>query len=222
MPGLSWSLPYGVRVVMSSAGDGDLRDPGRRAGWCADRRLPPPAVLRQEHGVRIVAAAAGTPQSDAGDGLVASNGAIAVFGADCPPLAIAAPDALVVAHCGWRGTAAGMVASAAAALAASTASPPGSWAALVGPGVHPDDYEVDQAVLAARTWPVGCLRSGRPGHAWLDLPAAIAADCLAAGIGQVGRSPLSTSRDPRLRSHRRHGAGFPQMLAAWREAACAG
>lgn len=212
---LRWQLPHRIHVAMSLAGDGDLRPAAARAAWCAANGLPVPRVCEQVHGTAIL----GDGMDGPGDGRASGDpsAALGVFGSDCPPLVLAAPDALAVAHCGWRGTAAGIVANAVAALAARSAHPPAAWTALVGPGVHPDDYEVDAAVLDACTWPPGTVLPGRPGHGWLDLPAAVAALASAAGVGTVARSPLCTSRHPLLRSHRRHGRGHPQLLAAWRE-----
>lgn len=210
---LCWRLAHGVRIACSLAAEGDLRTGALRRAWCAAYGLPEPRVpARQLHGARILAEG----EEDAGDGLV-GEGALGVFGADCPGLVLAAPDALAVAHCGWRGVAAGIVAAAIAALAARSRAPRDAWQAFIGPAVHPDDYEVDAAVLAACAWPGASLRPGRPGHAWLDLPVAIACLLAEAGIAWIARCPLATSRDPRLRSHRRDGPGAPQLLMAWRE-----
>ena len=209
---LRWRIGHGVELAMSLAADGDLRQPPARLAWCAAHGIPAPRTpARQVHGGVVLDDGSDAPC----DGLVGS-GALGIFGADCPSLVLAAPDAIAVAHCGWRGTAAGIVAAAVAALAARSAAPPAAWQAFVGPGVHPDDYEVDAAVLDACAWPEGCLRRGRPGRAWLDLPAAVAALAAAAGIGAVARTRLATSRHPLLRSHRRDGPGHPQLLCAWR------
>lgn len=222
MEPLRWELPHGVRIAMSQAGDGDLRIPGLRSAWSRRWSLPEPSVLRQVHGRAILSGPhpGGTPD---GDGLLCQGhmSGVGVFGADCPPLVIAAPDAMGVAHCGWRGTTAGIVSSLVQALRATSSHPPSAWSALIGPGVHPDDFEVDAPVLESRTWPIGCLRPGRPGRAWLDLASAIAADCTACGVGSIARTAITTSRDPRLRSHRRDGPGYPQLLLAWRTV-CAG
>lgn len=220
---LRWELPHQVRIAMSQAVDGDLRPGPARQAWCRHHGIPPPWIARQVHGTQILS----TPFADDqavpdGDAVVSDGAAIAVFGADCPPLVLAAPDALLVAHCGWQGCARGIVDLAIAALRRRSQHPPAAWSALIGPAAHPDDYEVDNVVLQTRSWPAGSLRAGRPGHAWLDLPAAIAADCLSAGLGMVARCALCTSRDPRLRSHRRDGRGFPQMLVTWRAATCVG
>ncbi len=204
---------------MSLAADGDLRPEAARAAWCAAHDIPLPEVPAQAHGTLVLDVDAVDYRPGCADALVSRHpsAALGVFGADCPPLVLVAPDALAVAHCGWRGTAAGMVSAIVSALVARSAQPPSTWTALVGPGVHPDDYEVDAAVLAATTWPPGTLTPGRPGHAWLDLPAAVAAQVAACGVGAVARSPWCTSRDPRLRSFRRHGSGPPQLFVAWTE-----
>lgn len=217
MPALAWDLPHGVRVALSLAHDGDLRVAEARSAWCAAHGIPPPAVVQQVHGSGIVPATeahAGLP----GDGLIDDRpqASLGVRGADCPPLVLAAPDALGAAHCGWRGTAAGIVPALIAAMAARSRHPPAAWTAWIGPGVHRDDFEVDAPVLRARRWPTGCILPGRPGRGWLDLPAAIAEDCRAGGITAIARCALATSRDPRLRSHRRNGPGFPLLAVAWR------
>jgi copper oxidase (laccase) domain-containing protein len=218
MEPLRWNLRDDVRIAMSLAAHGDLRLAEARTAWCDRFAIPVPATLRQVHGrsIRSVDEA-----GSEGDGLAGDGEAVAVFGSDCPPLVIATGDALGAAHCGWRGTAAGIVQALVDKLALRSSLPGSTWQALVGPGVHPDDYEVDAAVLEAHAWPAASLRPGRPGRAWLDLPVAIASACSVAGVGLVARTRVCTSRHPHLRSHRRDGPGFPLMLVAWRHP-CAG
>lgn len=219
-PTLRWTMPYDVCLAFSTAADGDCRDAGIRQRWLAslghDLALRPVAVAVQVHGT-VVRDAADALTGPA-DGLVSDDPrqAIGVFGADCPGLCLAAPDAIGVAHCGWRGTAGGIVGQLADALAARSAFPRSSWRALVGPGICGDEYEVDAPVLSSRRWPAAALRPRDGGRALLDLPLAIAADCAAAGIGSVERSGVCTRRDPRLRSYRGDGPGFSQLLLAWR------
>lgn len=222
MEPLLWDLPHGVHIAMSLAGDGDLRTPEPRSAWCSRWSLPETSVLHQVHGCSILAEPPPGSTPD-GDGLLCRRplAGIGVFGSDCPPLVIATPDAVGVAHCGWRGTATGIVSRLVFALREASRHPPATWNALIGPGVHPDDFEVDGPVLTARDWPAGCVRLGRPGRAWLDLSSAIATDCTTCGIGTIARSSITTSRDSRLRSHRRDGRGYPQLLLAWRMP-CAG
>jgi copper oxidase (laccase) domain-containing protein len=214
---LAWEIGHGACAAMSLAADGDLRAPEARLAWCDAHGIPAPRTVRQVHGVRV----AGPGEGGEADALVGVDAALAVFGADCPPLLIATPDALAAAHCGWRSTAGGIVARVVTALTAVSRHPPAAWRALVGPGVAPADYEVDAPVLEARSWPAGCVSPTRPGHAHLDLPGAVAADAAARGIGQVQRATQATTRTAGLRSHRRDGPGAPQMIVIWRTP-CAG
>ena len=217
--GLRWHLPHGVTCCFSTAADGDLRDPLARGTWLRRvRGSERHAVVRQVHGAGIVTAVPTAPLPDA-DGMVTSEVEVALiaFGADCPGLCIAAPDVLGIAHCGWRGTAAGIVGNLVAAVARRSRHPIACFGALIGPGIAADDYEVDAPVLDARPWPPASVRPGRDGHAWLDLTAAIHGDLSHCGISDIVTATERTSRDPRLWSYRRDGRGLVQGLAAWRE-----
>ena len=217
--GLRWHLRHGVTCGFSTAADGEVRDPLARGTWLRRvRGSERHAVVRQVHGAAIVTADPAAPLPDA-DGMVTSHEELALvaFGADCPGLCIAAPDVLGIAHCGWRGTALGIVGNLVAEVARRSRHPLATFAALIGPGIAVDDYEVDAPVLDARPWPSVSVRPGRAGHAWLDLPAAIRADLSQSGVDNVVIATERTSRDPRLWSYRRDGSGLVQGLAAWRE-----
>ncbi|MBA3939301.1 MAG: polyphenol oxidase family protein, partial [Planctomycetes bacterium] len=180
---LRWQIA-GVAIAYSTEGDGDLRLPTARQAWLAGQGVAQRCVLpRQVHGCRVVDAQASAAELAVADGVVSADAALAlgVYGADCPALVLVAPDALGVAHCGWRGTATGIVAALVTALARISAHPPGAWRGFVGPGISGLRYEVDAPVLEARAWPAAALRPGRPGHAFLDVPEAVAADALACG-----------------------------------------
>jgi copper oxidase (laccase) domain-containing protein len=218
---LRWLLAGDVDVLFSCRVDGDMRTPEARQRFMQRSGLSERcAVLQQVHGSVIVEASI-TPGGSAADGQVSSDGglAVGVFGADCPGLVLRSPDAIGIAHCGWRGTASGIVAKLVAALQARSAHPVASWSALIGPGISGPRYEVDAPVLAARTWPTAALRPGRPGHAHLDLATAIAADCRACGLSDVRAVGICTADDPRLHSYRHDGPGLVQLLVAQRRAA---
>jgi polyphenol oxidase len=217
-PALHWELPHGVRVAYSTVTDGDQRDRDARYAWLASRGIARCVVPRQVHGTRIVHADAEHHELAQADGVVsaASATALGAFGADCPGLVLVAADALGVAHCGWRGVAGGIVARLVAAMRTVSASDPAHWHAFIGPGISARRYEVDQPVLGARTWPAAALHPGRPGYAWLDVAAAIAADVAEQGVTAVARSGICTHEDPRLWSYRQRGAGQVQVLVAWR------
>jgi polyphenol oxidase len=216
---LVWTIGD-VTAVCSCAADGDARDPAHRDAFLRRAGIPLTCIVpRQVHGVQIDVARPGAAHAGA-DGLVTTDTALAlgVFGADCPGLVLAAPDALAVAHCGWRGVAGGIVGAAVAALALRSRHPPATWRALIGPGISGQRYEIDGPVLAARPWPAASLMPGRPGRAQLDLAAAIAADLAQGGVTTVQRSGVCTAGDRRLHSRRRDGPGLAQVLVAWRRA----
>jgi hypothetical protein len=116
-----------------------------------------------------------------------------VLVADCLPVALAGPDAVAMAHCGWRGLAGGIVARAVEAIDAT--------AAAIGPGIGPCCYEVGDDVLTEFAELDG-VASGR----MLDLPAVATALLQRAGVESIEASDLCTKCNPALfYSHRRDG-----------------
>jgi len=213
---LNWELPHGIEVAFSHAGDGDLRDVTQRQAWLKRIDWPLDCIVpRQIHGTLVVVAndAAGLLVAD---GVVSRSATLGVYGADCPGLCIATPHALGMAHCGWRGTAGGIVARLVAAVAALTTDPRDTWHALIGPGISAPAYEVDAPVLTARHWPATALTARDAGHAGLDLSETIRCDLVASGVVHILSSGICTHRDPRLHSYRWQGQGPTQLLAARR------
>lgn len=216
---LRWRAPA-LHLAFSTRGAGDLKDSAARSAWLA--AVAPGAafvVPRQIHGVAVADAADAAALAQA-DAVVTTDPAIGlgVYGADCPGLVIDTGDALGAAHCGWRGSAAGIVAALLAALAPRSARPPAVWRAVIGPGIAGARYEVDAPVLAARAWPACALRHHRADHALLDLRAVIATDLRAGSVENIRVCPPCTAGDPRLHSYRHDGPGCSQLLAAWRSA----
>lgn len=116
-----------------------------------------------------------------------------VMVADCLPVALAGPGGVAMAHCGWRGLAAGIVARASTAVEAE--------AAAVGPGIGPCCYEVGDEVLAEFADLDG-VADGR----MLDLSAVAQALLERAGVEATETSGLCTKCNPDLfYSHRRDG-----------------
>jgi YfiH family protein len=116
-----------------------------------------------------------------------------VMVADCLPVAMAGPGGVAMAHCGWRGLAAGIVAEAAAAVDAR--------AAAVGPGIGPCCYEVGEEVLA-EFQDLDGVAEGR----MLDLTAVARGLLARAGVARVESADLCTNCNPELfYSHRRDG-----------------
>jgi YfiH family protein len=116
-----------------------------------------------------------------------------VMVADCLPVALAGPGGVAMAHCGWRGLAAGIVARGATAVDAE--------AAAVGPGIGPCCYEVGDEVLTEFADLDG-VADGR----MLDLSAVARALLERAGVDATETSGLCTKCNPDLfYSHRRDG-----------------
>lgn len=222
---LVWQLP-GVCIANSRAVDGDQRDPDRRAAWLARQLARQQCLARsvvvpqQVHGTLVVDAEASKAERQRADGVVSGDPrfALGAYGADCPAVCLMADDALGIAHCGWRGTAGGIVPNLLNAFARCTRLPRSSWRAFIGPGISGTRYEVDAPVINARVWPVGSVRATTTGHAQLDLTLAITADLVAGDVSAISTASVCTFDDQRLWSYRRCGAGQVQLLALWRTA----
>ena len=138
--------------------------------------------------------------------------------ADCYPLVLYDPEhrAVVLAHAGWRGTAAGMAGAAVAALAREYGSRPGALVAGVGPGICGRCYEVGEEV--AERFDAGVVRRGaQPGKFLLDLAEANRRQLVAAGLRpeNVHLSGVCTKETAALPSHRRNpdGTRFAGIVA---------
>jgi YfiH family protein len=141
--------------------------------------------------------------------------ALAIHTADCGPLALVGDDgSLGVVHAGWRGLVAGVVSQTVDALREGGA---GSIAAVLGPCIHVECYEVgedDLARVAGALGPevVGVTASGRPA---LDLVAGVRRALTDAGVDDVIVSPTCTACDDRYHSHRARRELGRQALVAW-------
>ena len=151
------------------------------------------------------------------DALISSDlsAGLGVWGSDCPGLIIVTGDAIAVAHCGWRGTALGLPQKLAVQLQSKSSRPVEHWHALIGPGICPSCYEVDQPVLRAHPWPPNCRSPSREGHAHLDLKLAIQAQLLHLGLSHVSISATCTAEHQNLHSFRHQGPGANQLLVVF-------
>ena len=139
---------------------------------------------------------------------------LAVFGGDCPGLAICdGKGGFGLAHCGWRGTAKGIVEALLSKMLAKQGDL-GFYQAFVGPGISGDRYEVDELVLDAHSWPEQSLTHQQQGRAHLDLKEAIYCQLLNLGLlsEQISISSICTFKDPNLHSFRHSGKGVNQLL----------
>jgi len=95
--------------------------------------------------------------SQEGDALITNTPGVGlvVFTADCTPILLHDPvtGAVGAVHAGWRGTAAGIVAKAVAAMGSAYGSKPQNVRAAIGPNIGPccfqTDADVPQAMIAA-------------------------------------------------------------------------
>ena len=136
-----------------------------------------------------------------------------VLVADCLPVALVAPEAVAMLHCGWRGLAGGIVAEGVAALRALGAG--GPIAAAIGPGAGRCCYEVGEEVHQRFASHGAEVRQGRR----LDLKLVTRRALSAAGVAEVHDVGLCTMcADPSLFfSHRRaRGVAGRQAGLVWR------
>jgi polyphenol oxidase len=136
-----------------------------------------------------------------------------VLVADCVPVALVAPGAVAMLHCGWRGLAGGIVAEGAAALRELGAGD--DVAAAIGPGAGRCCYEVGEEVHAAFADLGHDVRDGRR----LDLKLVARRRLEAAGVEAAHDVDLCTMcSDPGLFfSHRRDGGVTGRQAGvAWR------
>lgn len=123
-----------------------------------------------------------------------------VLVADCAPVALAAPGAVAMVHCGWRGVAAGIVERA---LSAVRQVADGGVEAAIGPAIGPCCYEVGPEVSDV------FIRNGHA-HAlagrMLDLPHVVRCELEALGVAEIAVAGICVSCHPELFfSHRRDG-----------------
>lgn len=130
---------------------------------------------------------------------------LVIMVADCVPLALLDAEAGVLAavHAGWRGTAAGAVGRAVAAMQALGARPE-RMAAYLGPAVRPDHYQVTHEVRCALAEAVApddlsadVARPDGVDHWHVDLVAANRQQLLRAGLvaAAIAESGTSTADD---------------------------
>lgn len=124
-----------------------------------------------------------------------------VLVADCVPVALAAPGAVAMLHCGWRGVAAGIVERAVTAV--RRLGDAGEVSAAIGPAIGQCCYEVGPEVIDvfARNGHEDALE-GR----MLDLPRVVRRELESLGVQDVALAGVCVSCHPELFfSHRRDG-----------------
>lgn len=187
-------------------------------GWSVGR---PVQWLNQVHGDRVLAA---TPQTtrgapDADAAWVSSDGAqsgvaLAILTADCLPVVLVGETgtAFGVAHCGWRGLAAGLISTLAAEL------PQAPVAAYLGPSIGACCYQVDDALLSH--FPDAHVAAAvtvdpEPGKVRLSLTALARAELASIGVELVEGDEVCCRCDERFFSYRRAAQTGRFATLAW-------
>jgi YfiH family protein len=211
-----------VNITFTRVADGDLgiQQPDPAALAAARARLSPLpwTWLRQVHGAEVVTVTA--PGEGAGReadaAVTAVPGALlAIQTADCAPIALTSPQGVIGAvHAGWRGLEAGVVEAAVDAMRALGAT---EVRASLGPCIHAECYEFGADDLDRLAKQFGDeVRSTTPdGTPALDLPAAVDAALVAAGVKDRGEVLSCTACDTDYFSHRARGDTGRQALLVW-------
>ncbi len=217
---LSLSLA-GAEVVWTTRAEGDLRpsQPGAGSRWA---RLVggPVSWVRQVHGAQVVVASAVEQhEGTVADGLVtAEKGQIlAMFTADCAPVALASSEGVVgAAHAGWSGVLGGVLERTVQEMRGLGAS---HLEAALGPCIRPECYEFGGDQLARLVQSLGKAVEGETswGTPALDLPAAVRAALARVAVELTWDSGVCTACSPEgYFSHRSRGEAERQAMFVWR------
>jgi YfiH family protein len=129
-------------------------------------------LAAQVHGARVVRVRAGDDAAaitkEQADGVCTDvpGVAVGIYVADCVPALFADPrtGAVAAVHAGWRGTVAGVLPAAVAALVAHFGSRPADLRVALGPAIGPCCFEVGPEVAAVFPHAVVIHRAGRKPH----------------------------------------------------------
>ena len=166
----------------------------------------------------MVVAAPGDGAGREGDGLVstAAGAALAVFTADCAPVALASPEGVIgVAHAGWRGLVAGIVERTVDSMRASGA---GDITGALGPCIHAECYEFSPADLdrVADVLGDGVRAQTSAGAPALDMQAAVRAVLARAGVTLAHDADVCTACAATDHfSHRARAESERQATVVW-------
>lgn len=151
------------------------------------------------------------PRRPHADALVTAHTGLllGILTADCAPVLFhdAAAGVIGAAHAGWKGALGGVTDATIAAMEALGARRQ-DMAAVVGPCIARQSYEVDSAFEARFLEQSGenerFFRPGREGHGWFDLEGYVASRLHGAGVGKVGMLGEDTyAQEARFYSFRR-------------------
>jgi YfiH family protein len=174
--------------------------------------------VRQVHGADVVHIE--HPDDQVGhraDALVTTRRdiALAIFTADCAPIALASPEGAIGAiHAGWRGLAGGVIEATVDRLRRLGAT---EVVAALGPCIHAGCYEFSPAdldLVARRLGPVvrSVTAEGRPA---LDVPAAVKTSLAALDVNLVAEDATCTACNSAYFSHRARKETARQATLVW-------
>ena len=196
--------PYATLNLGHTVGDdlADVDENHRRALSALGLGSGPVVSPYQVHGARVgvVGPAHLGAVQPATDALVTATPAVPLLMrfADCASVLFFDPGRRVVgiAHAGWRGVVAGIVAATVRTLTERLGcAPAGLWTGI-GPTIGPCCYAVGPEVAAAvedACPPVSGVVREAGGLTYLDLPAAVQAQLRAAGVEQIEDAGLCTA-----------------------------
>jgi len=185
--------------------------------WMRDR---PAATLRQVHSAIVLEARAPGLVGE-GDALTTGGQGqwIAVRTADCYPVILADERlrAIAVVHCGWRGTAAEIVARTVDAMAERYGSRAADLVTAIGPGIGGCCYEVGSEVSEKfHQWQGGCYKT-TTAVLRLDLAGVLVRQLVDAGVAshRIELCGLCTfCGGEEFCSYRREGSMAGRMMSA--------
>jgi YfiH family protein len=162
-----------------------------------------------EHGA-VVHRVTGPGQPPPADALITTEPgiALAVTAADCAAIAFASAGVIAVAHCGWRGLAAGVIPRTLDAMARCGAA---EIEAVIGPAICGSCYPVSRErrdELASAVHPDVALQACSPAgdQCWIDVAAGVRAElALDDRVVAVVDEAVCTVEDETVFSYRRDG-----------------
>lgn len=174
------------------------------------------ATCEQVHGNEILRVGHGGHKHLPADALVSTKRhlGVGIYTADCVPVLYAVPGrGVAAAHCGWRGTAAGLAGATLEVLAKAVHVRADEVEIWLGPAIAQCSYEVGEEIT--EVFDARYLRERGGGKYELDVGGAVVADLLASGAdaSRVRRSPVDTYRDRSCYSYRRDGSPTGRMLS---------
>ncbi len=178
-----------------------------------------PRWLQQVHGCAVADLAQPTAPTTADAAVSFHRGEVcAVLTADCLPVLFCdrAGSRVGIAHAGWRGLAAGVLAAAVRALNCA----PSELMAWLGPAIGPEAFEVGadvrDAFLSRHADYAGCFRPNRPDHWLADIYTLARRELTALGVGNISGGGCCTFTEPeRFYSYRRDGRTGRMAALIW-------